>query len=369
MCRPDFVSLQIDNMPKVALFYDWLNQWGGAEQVLLDLIKIYPDAPVYTLVYDPKKTHWLPKNIKIVSSFINKLPNSKSNPIYYTPLYSLALEQFDFSQYDIVISTTSTIGHCFLTLPSTMYICYFHNINRHLYSKKYLKFYQNIDKVFINRPDYYLCNSHTVQKRLHDTYDINSQIIYPGIDTNFFTPSKNPQKNYFLIVSRLVPHKKIDLAISACGQLGLNLRIIGTGRHLPYLKKIANKFQNITFLNNVSDKELRSQYQHCRALICPQEEDFGLTAIEAQACGKPVIAYNKGGFTETIIPNSTGLFFNKPTVNSLIDALKLFPQHQFNPINCQNQAKKFSSKNFMLNFKRTINRLWQEYNLPPKTTI
>ena len=119
--------------PRVALFYDWLNQWGGAEKVLLDLIELYPDAPIFTLVYDPKKTSWLPKNKKIISSFINRLPFSNSNPIFYTPFYSIVLEQFDFSQYDIVISTTSTIGHCLVTPPHTLYVCYFHNINRYIY--------------------------------------------------------------------------------------------------------------------------------------------------------------------------------------------------------------------------------------------
>ena len=123
--------------PKVALFYDWLNQWGGAEKVLLDLIKLYPKAPIYTLVHDPKKTNWLPKKTKVITSFINKLPFSKNNPIFYTPFYSIALEQFDFSDFDIVISTTSTIGHCLLIPSKTLFVCYFHNVNRHIYQKKY----------------------------------------------------------------------------------------------------------------------------------------------------------------------------------------------------------------------------------------
>jgi glycosyltransferase involved in cell wall biosynthesis len=360
MRYPNFDSLQFGHMPKVALFYDWLNQWGGAEKVLLNLIKIYPDAPIFTLVYDPKKTSWLPKNTKIIPSFINNLPNSKSNPIYYTPLYPLALEQFDFSQFDILISTTSTIGYSCLTLPKTLHVCFFHNINRHLYSKSYLKFYQSIDKIYINRPDYYLCNSLTVQKRLHKTYGLYSKIINPGIDTDFFVPSKNPSQNYFLVVSRLVPHKKINLAIKACGQLGLNLKIVGSGRQMPDLKKLASNYSTISFLGAVDNIKLRQLYQHCLALICPQEEDWGLTALEAQACGKPVIAYGLGGYTETVINNTTGLFFMEQTEKSLVNALNKFSALKINRVDCVNQARRFSDKNFMLNFKRTIQNLWQQ---------
>lgn len=357
--------------PKVAIFYDWLNQWGGAEKVLLDLIKLYPEAPIYTLIHDPKKTDWLPKNTKIIASFINKFPFSKSNPFFYTPFYSIALEQFDFSDFDIVISTTSTVGHCLLTSPKTLFICYFHNVNRHIYQKKYfwpissLIFnYKKNDQIYSQRPDFLFCNSQTVQNRIKNIYHRLAQIIYPGIDTSFFIPSKiNLDEKYFLIVSRLVSHKKIDLAIRACHKLNQKLYIVGTGRDQHKLANLIDSFNdsNIKLLGKVDDNKLLNLYQNCQALICPQLEDFGLSPIEAQACGKPVIAYNRGGLTETVINNKTGILFNHQTVKGLIFALKKFNSDNFSKNVCQKHAQKFSNINFMLNFKKETDLLWQNH--------
>ena len=182
--------------PRVAVFYDWLNQWGGAEKVLLDILKIFPDAVLFTLIHDPKNTPWLPENQKIIASFINQLPNAKKNPIYYTPLYVPAIEQFDFSEFDIVISTTSTVGHALITPAQSLFVCYFHNINRYLYDtpkkfrylKPLLKSYQKYDRIFSHRPDHIFCNSKTVQNRIAKHYGLSSEIINPGIDLELFSP-------------------------------------------------------------------------------------------------------------------------------------------------------------------------------------
>lgn len=353
---------------KVALFYDWLNQWGGAEKVLLDLIKIYPQAPIYTLVHDPQKTKWLPKNTKVITSFINNLPLAKKNPFFYTPLYTFALENFDFSQYDLVISTTSTVGHGLLTQPKTKFVCYFHNINRHIYQKKYywpisylIYKYQKIDQIYCQRPDYFICNSKTVQKRIQKQYHKSVKIIYPGIDTSFFKlPKTQKTDDYFLTVSRLVPHKKIDLAILSCHQLNKKLYIVGTGRQQKKLKQLIKSLNNpqIKLLGKISQSKLLKLYQNCQALICPQLEDFGLSPLEAQACGKPVIAYNKGGFTETI-NQKVGIFFEKQTVEDLSSAIKKFNSTNFSPIDCRKNSEKFSQEKFMLNFKKEIDSLCQ----------
>ena len=357
---------------KVALFYDWLNQWGGAEKVLLDLIKIYPEAPIYTLIYDPKKTKWLPQNIKIIPSVLNKLSLSKKNSIFQTPLYSLSLKQFDFSQYDIVISTTQVMGHS-LTIPkNTLYVCYFHNINRYVYQtpssfkflKPFLNLYKKIDFSYGQKPDYLFCNSNTVKKRIEDTYKRDAKVIYPGVDVSFFVPSKtNSNEKYFLIVSRLVSHKKIDLAIQACHQLNQKLYIVGSGRDKNKLNNLINSFRdpNIKLLGQVDDNKLLHLYQNCLALICPQLEDFGLTPIEAQSCGKPIIAYNRGGLTETVINNKTGILFNHQTVKSLMSALKKFNPNNFSKDICRQNAQNFSNINFMLNFKKEIDLLWKNH--------
>ena len=358
--------------PKIALFYDWLNQWGGAEKVLLDLIKIYPEAPIYTLIYDPKKTKWLPKKIKIVPSVLNKFSLSKKNSIFQTPFYYLSLKQFDFSQYDIVISTTQVIGHSLIVPKKTLYVCYFHNINRYVYQtpihftflKPLLNQYKKIDFNFGQNPNYLFCNSQTVQKRIKNTYKREAKIIYPGIDVSFFIPSKtDSHEKYFLIVSRLVSHKKIDLAIKACHQLNKKLYIVGTGRDQSNLNNLINYLNdsNIKLLGQVNDQKLLNLYQNCQALICPQLEDFGLTPIESQACGKPVIAYNQGGLTETVIKNKTGIFFNHQTVSSLVSAIKKFNPNNFSKNICQTNAKNFSNANFMLNFKKEIDLIWKNH--------
>lgn len=358
--------------PKIAIFYDWLNQWGGAERVLLNILKIFPQASVYTIIYNPKKTKWLPKKIKVNPSILNKFSFTKKNNLFHTPFYSIALEQFDFSQFDIVISTTQVSGHCLLTSPNTLFICYLHNINRYAYQtppqfkflKPLLNLYKKSDFIYGQRPDYLLCNSKTVQQRILDNYHRSSQIIYPGVDINFFRPGpKVTSEKYFLVVSRLVRHKKIDLAIKACHKLGLKLVIVGQGRDKNQLIKLTQqlKDKNITFTGKVNAKKLLELYQNCQALICPQIEDFGLTPLEAQACGKPVIALKKGGITETVIDRKTGLFFEKQTVKSLTYILNQFHPKDFKKQDCIDNASRFSNEIFMLKFKEVINQLWQQH--------
>jgi len=366
-----------DKSPKIAIFYDWLNQWGGAEKVLLNLLTLYPQAHLFTLVHDPKKTKWLPQNIKIHTSFLQNLPFAKSNFPLYTPLHDLALEQFDFKNFDIVISTTSSQGHCLLTPPTTLFICYYHNINRHLYSPKntllkpLLKIYQKLDAYYSTRPDYSFTNSKTVQARLQKVFAKKSTVINPGIDINFFNPNPtdtiipNLPKKYYLSVGRLVVHKKVDLAIKTCQKLNKNLVIVGQGRQEKKLKSLAKNSPNIIFINTFSDTKLRYLYQHAAALICPQIEDFGLTPLESLACGTPVIALKKGGFTETL-NQKTAQFFNHQTITSLSKAILKFEtklsQNYFSPHICRQQATHFSDSHFMLNFRQIVNQLWTNWN-------
>lgn len=358
-----------NNPPKIAIYYDWLNQWGGAEKVLLDILTIYPDAPVFTLVHQPLKTSWLPSSTKVITSKINNLPYSKNNPIFYTPFYDIALEQFDFSPYDIVISTTSTIGHCLITPPTTLSICYFHNINRYLYQtppkykilKPLLNLYSQIDKIYCQRPNVLLCNSQTVKKRIEQYYQRSVSVINPGIDINFFTPIPKPTNDYYLVISRLVPHKNIDVVINTFKSIPDKLIIIGAGRQQKYLKSLAINNKNIIFLGAVDQGTLLHYYQNCQALICPQYEDFGLTPIEAQACGKPVIAYGKGGLTETVINGKTGLYFTPSTSKTLTNALKQFKKLKFLSTVCRQNAVNYSRQQFMLNFKLTVDTLWQKH--------
>lgn len=344
---------------KIAIYYDWLNQWGGAERVLLDLLEIYPEADLYTLDYQPDKCPWLPKNHRVFSLNLK-------NKLFYSPFYAFKLEQIDFSAYDILISTTATVGHCFLTLPKTLFICYFHNINRYLYQnppillKPLLKKYQNIDKVYGQRPDYLFCNSQNVATRIERNYQRKATIIYPGIDLNKFTPNNQSAQPYFLIVSRLVPHKKIDLAVEAFADSQYQLKIVGRGRESAYLKCLAKGLNNIEFIEEVTEPELIKLYQNCTALIYPQEEDLGLSALEAQACGRGVIAYNRGGALETIINGKTGILFDRQDKPSLLLAIEKYLKSPPKSDETRLQAQKFNRQNFMLNFKKQVDSLWSK---------
>ncbi len=345
---------------KIAIYYDWINQWGGAEKVLLNLLTIFPQAELFTLFYDKNKCDWLPKNIKIHTSFLQNLPRTN----FLAPIYDIAAESLDLKNFDIVISTTSNVGHCLLTSPHSLFVCYYHNLNRHLYLnppsilKPVLNIYKNIDQIYAKRPDFSFCNSKTTQNRLKKYLHLNSQIINPGIDTKYFTPISNPTNNYFLVVSRLVPHKNIDYVIKTFLKFKKTLIIVGSGRDEKRLKIIANNSPNIVFTGQVDNKKLLNLYQNCTALICPQVEDFGLVSLEAQGCGRPVIAYNKGGITETVINNQTGLFFKYQNQKSLNIALNKFNKINFDNSYIRNHAKTFDESLFMLNFKQEINKLY-----------
>ena len=339
--------------PKVAIYYDWLNQWGGAERVLLDLLEIYPKADIYTLTYNPQKTSWLPKGHQIFSLNLK-------NKLLSTPFYAYKLEQIDFSSYDLVISTTSTVGHCLLTPPQCLYICYFHNINRYLYQhppallKPILNQYQKIDKIFATRPDHLFCNSQNVASRIQQHYHRDATVLYPGIDTQKFIPNPKPPQKYFLIVSRLVAHKKIDLVINTFKRLPYRLKIVGTGRDEAYLKCLANNYHNIEFYKSIDDSQLINLYQNCQGLIYPQEEDFGLTALEVQSCGRGVIAFNRGGAKESVISGKTGIFFDTQDEYSLKNAIARLLDKDINPDDCKLNAQTFSKENFINNFKQAV---------------
>lgn len=349
---------------KIAIYYDWLNyQYGGAEKVLLNIIKIFPKAEIFTLFYNFKKTTWLPKNLTIHSSFLQKLPKT---PLL-SPFYDIAAQNLNFNNFDIVISTTSNVGHCLLTNPQTLFICYYHNLNRHLYLqqplllKKLLDCYQTIDKIYAKRPDASLCNSKTTQKRLKKYLNLNSKIILPSINTNYFVPTPKPSNDYYLIVSRLVPHKNIDYVIKAFLKIHHKLVIVGSGRDLKRLQKLAGKSTNITFTGQVNNQQLLKFYQNCTALICPQIEDFGLVSLEAQSCGRPIIAFNSGGITETVINHKTSILYNLQNETSLIQAINNFLIINFDSKYISNRIKQFDDSIFMLNFKKEINHLWQQH--------
>jgi glycosyltransferase involved in cell wall biosynthesis len=367
---------------KVALVYDRVNKWGGAERVLLALNKIFPKAPLYTAVYNPQTASWAQK-FKVIPSFLQKFPFAKVQHEFYPWLTPLAFESFDFSQFDLVVSLTSAEAKGIITRPETFHLCYCLTPTRYLWSGRndYFKspgfgdldflarsamsfvfpYLSKWDKIAGQRPDYFLAISKNVQRRIKKYYGRDSELIYPPVNLEKFKFSAVkpclPAKNFFLIVSRLIPYKRIDIAIEAFNRLGLPLKIIGIGSDLTRLKKLART--NIEFLGQLTDNLLLRYYYSCRAVICPQEEDLGLVPLEAQACGKPVVSFRGGGALETVIKSKTGEFFYPQTAEALFRLIKRFKPEKFKPQACQKNAEKFSQKVFIKKFENKIRSLEQ----------
>mgnify|MGYP001576611422 CR=1 FL=1 len=348
---------------KIALVYDRVNKWGGAERVLLALHEMFPDAPLYTSVYDKKRTPWARVFPKIYTSFLQKVPFAKSNHEFFGWLMPFIFENFNFDKYDLVISVTSEAAKGIITKPKTKHICYLLTPTRYLWSHYDLyfknKFLRFISKPFINylkiwdkvasqRPDKIIAISTEVKNRIKKYYGRDSEIIFPPVKSHC---KKYLSENhaYYLIVSRLVHYKRVDLAIKAFNKLKLPLVIVGSGSQINNLKLIARN--NIKFAGEVSEDELVKYYMGAKALIMPQEEDFGITSIEAQFFGVPVIAYNKGGSLDTVINNRTGIFFLKQEVDSIVSAVAQFNQRPvFDRPSLVKNAGRFSENNFKMTF-------------------
>lgn len=354
---------------KIALVYDRVNKFGGAERVLLSLKKLFPDAPLYTLVYKPQKALWA-KEFLVIPTFLNKISFLRSKHELLAPIAPMAFETLDLKEFDVIISITSADAKSVITNPNQLHICYCLTPTRYFWSgqKEYQKdikmrllprflrdVFKYLDLVIASRPDIFLSISNEVKSRVKKYYLRNSEIIYPPVDDKFFTdkPLDMNQRDYYLFVSRLVSYKKADLVVKVFRLLDLPLVVVGEGSEKARLKNLAGS--RTIFTGAVSDEKLIEYYRHAIATVFPQHEDFGIVPIESQACGTPVIAYGRGGATETVIDKKTGLFFKHQTQKSLLKSIKKFQTLKFNPQDCINNAKKFSEQNFLREFKKHFN--------------
>ena len=352
---------------KIAIIYDWLTNRGGAERLLFSLLKVFPQADIFTMIYNPRVFPEL-KNRKITTSFLNHLPFAKRYWPIYAPLMPYAVENFDLRGYNLVISLSWSFSKGVLTKPETIHVGYLCTPTRFLWypqidqrapsnplARRIINYLKNWDLAAADRVDFYFAISSTTAQRIEEIYQRRAKVIYPPIGSQFFRPANKKKGNYFLFVSRLIPYKRADLAILACQKLSLPLKVVGQGPQLPRLKKLAQSPQ-IQFYSHVSDKKLRDLYQRAQAVIFCSEEDFGLVPLEAMATGTPVIAYQKGGASETVTAQ-TGILFKKQEVESLIGAIQLFLSRQFKIKDLQAQALKFSQSNFKKTFLKEINNV------------
>ncbi|HEV8192411.1 MAG TPA: glycosyltransferase [Ktedonobacterales bacterium] len=355
---------------QVALVHDYLNQMGGAEKVLLTLHELYPQAPIHTSIFDPKRVDRRFSSMDIRTSFMQRLPFVKRYHQPFLPLYPYAFERTDLRWYDLVISDSSAFAKGVVTRPDALHICYCHTPMRWAWNYDdyidredignpltrralipFISWLRSWDYTTAARVDYFVANSPAVAARIAKYYRREAVVIPPPVDTSRFYLS--PQhEDYFLIVSRLIPYKAIDIAVKAFTMTGAPLRIIGSGRDERRLRRMAGP--NVKFLGRLSDDEVRSQLARCRALIFAGEEDFGITPVEAQASGRPVIAYGAGGALATIIEGSTGLFFYEQTPEALAEVVNSFRDEYFDPQAIRRHAEEFDTRRFLRRFTQFV---------------
>jgi glycosyltransferase involved in cell wall biosynthesis len=375
---------------RIAFVHEYLNQFGGAERMLLTLCAIFPDAPIYTLFYDKNATGGVFEGKDIRTSFLQNIPFVKKYHRGFPLLMPLAIEQFDFSDFDVVVSISASFAKGVITKPHTKHICICLTPPRFLWDDShkfveefgYPKLIRNILPPFISylriwdreasyRVDEFWAISEFVKERIRKYYSKDSEVIYPPVNvskfyvsnepTEFLDPAKlgqetTPRGGYFLMTGRLVAYKRFDLGVKAFAKLGLPLKIAGIGQELKKLKAESYKLKanNIEFLGLVSDAQLADLYSKANALVFPQEEDFGIVPLEAMASGRPVIAFRSGGAVETIVAGKTGVFFDEQTVDSLVYTVKNFNASKFDPQDCRKQAEKFDVSVFR---QKVLNKL------------
>ena len=363
---------------KVALIQDWLTIIGGSEYVLKEIASIYPDADIYTLVAREETIKTLGfENRKVYTSFIQNLPFAKTRYRNYLPLFPLAIEQFDLSSYDLIISSSHAVAKGVLTNSGQVHICYCHSPMRYAWDlyhhymkdikglkgwmvKQALHRMRQWDFISSNRVDYFISNSNYIGKRIKKIYNRDSVTIYPNVALENFGV-ETIKEDFYVTASRFVPYKKIELVVEAFTKMPeKKLYVIGDGPNFNKIKKMATG--NIILLGYQPFDVLKHYLSKAKAFVFAAEEDFGILPVEAQACGTPVIAYGKGGVTETVINNKTGVYFNEQNVSSIIDAIDYFEKNLnlYNPIEIAAQASLFSAVRFREEFSafvaKVINR-------------
>ena len=362
---------------KTAIVHDWLVNYGGAERVVEQMLLLYPDADIYTLVYDEKKMGKIFPKEKVHTSLLQKIPMAEKLYTKFLSLMPKAFEEFDLTGYDLVIASSSCCAKGVITSPTTPFIAYIHSPMRYawdlyydylknsgrltkFFMKRWMPDIRKWDYISSQRIDTLVANSSYIARRIKKFWNRDAAVVYPPVDTDRLSVSDEAAGDYFVVFSRFVPYKRIDLAISACARLNKKLIVIGSGSQEKELKLLAASCKNadIKFTGRISDSEVKAYLQKCRALIFCAEEDFGIIPVEAQACGRPIISFGKGGALETVVNEKTGVFFEEQSVESLVKAIekfeKLDKENTFNPKKIREHAEKFSAENFRKNLSEQI---------------
>ena len=370
--------------PKVALVHEWLVDHSGSEKVLEQMLHVFPDADLFSLV------EFLPDDLKpfirhkpVTTSFIQKLPLARKHYRNYLPLMPLAVEQLDVSAYEIVISNSHAVTKGVITRADQLHLCYCHSPVRYAWdlyhqyldeanlkrglrgtvAKLLLHYLRQWDLSTVNRIDHFMANSNYIARRIQKVYRRSATVVYPPVDTDGFT-LQVAKEDFYLTASRMVPYKRMDLIVRAFARMpDKQLIVIGDGTEMTKVRAAAGP--NVTLLGFQPFAVLKDHLQRARAFVFAAEEDFGIIPVEAQACGTPVIAYGRGGSRETIVDEETGVFFHEQTEDGIVGAVKRFEQieRKFSPAVVRQQAEKFSSQAFRTAFRQVVKEAYEPKNM------
>lgn len=375
----------------IGIVADWLVTYAGAEKVLAELFNIYPEATLYSVIdFLSDKDREKIGGVKANTTFIQKMPYAKNKYQKYLPILPFAIEQLDVSCHDVIISSSHAVAKGVLTGPDQLHISYVHSPIRYAWdlqhqylknaglssglkgmmAKYFLSKMRIWDYRTANGVDHFIANSHFIARRIKKVYGRSADVIYPPVNVDKFVINEKKDE-YYLTASRMVPYKRIDLIVEAFSHMpDKKLVVIGDGSEMKKVKSLAGR--NVEILGYQDDDTLINYMKNAKAFVFCAEEDFGITPVEAQACGTPVIAFGKGGSLETIIPignrNSTGVFFDSQNVKSIINAVELFEKnkHEFSPLSCRKNSERFSEQRFRIEMNEYVSNKWNEFEIAKK---
>lgn len=348
---------------RVALVHDWLTGMRGGEKTLEVLCELYPEAELFTLVHVPGSCSPAIERLRPQASFLRFFPGVRRYYRQCLPMFPIAVELFDLDRFDLVISTSHCAAKAVVRPGRARHLCYCHTPMRYVWDQRdayfgperigkagslllspVLAWLARWDRATAGRVDRFVANSRYVARRIHRYYNREATVVYPPVDTTFYTPDGSQPDPYFLIVSALVPYKRIDVALGASSLTGVPLKIVGTGPELPRLRRLAGP--EVELLGARTNDEIRELYRRASGVILCGEEDFGIVPVEAQACGRPAIALSRGGAVETVIDGTTGVLVDEPSVEAFASAMRQVQQGGFDPAAIRAHATRFSRERF-----------------------
>jgi glycosyltransferase involved in cell wall biosynthesis len=367
---------------KIAIIHDWFVTYAGAERVVEQMLNVYPDADLFSIVdFLPEDQRSFILNKPVTTSFVQKWPKAKTKYRTYLPLMPLAVEQFDLSSYDLIISSSHAVAKAVLTGPDQLHVSYLHSPIRYAWdlqhqyliesglnkgikgwlAKYILHRIRKWDVGTANRVDLFIANSRFIKRRIWKVYRRKSNVIFPPVAVQDF-PLYEQKEEFYLTASRMVPYKKIDMIVEAFSKMpDKKLVVIGTGPDFIKIQKVAEGYPNIQLMGYQPFNVLKEHMQKAKGFVFAAEEDFGITPVEAQACGTPVIGFGKGGLLDTVLDNKTGVFFKQQTAESLTRAIEVFESLEFDYVEIREHALQFSNENFKGQFKTFIDKSFKEF--------